>query len=379
MFLLAALLTAAAHAAAGAAPPYYWRYASTDAENEDIRHETCGSAVPCTIAQLEAACTALPACVAFNSHGYLKKSIADMAPDSCDLYVKHDVPPSPSPSPPPPPPLYLWPQPVSSTFGRATVAVSPTLAFDLSPATNPDIAAAAARFMVDVFRNAAGAPAPPAAIATVRITVADPGAPLALSVNESYTLDIPADGSPIAITAPTNVGAMHALQTLSQAVSFDFESQQYVVAGAAPVAVRDAPKFAWRGLLLDTDRHWESLRSIFAVLDGMAATKLNVFHWHIVDWQSWPLQSAAFPKLWAAAWSPRERYTFGDVAAVVEYARQRGIRVMPEFDTCVGARCPLPGFSALLPRAPARTGTPPRLHTLHHTRSAAPATPPPCA
>ena len=67
----------------------------------------------------------------------------------------------------------------------------------------------------------------------MRITLADPGAPLALYVNESYTLDIPADGPPIAITAPTNVGALHALQTLSRAVSFDFEAQQYVVAGAA--------------------------------------------------------------------------------------------------------------------------------------------------
>ena len=356
------------------APPYYWRYASTDAENEDIRHETCGSA-PCTIAQLEAACTALPACVAFNSHGYLKKSISDMAPDSCDLYVKHSVPPSPSPSPPPPAPLSLWPQPISATFGRATVAVSPTLTFALSPPANPDLAAAAARFVEDVFRHAAGSPAPPAAIAAVRVTVADPGAPLALYVNESYTLDIPSDGSPIAITAPTNVGAMHALQTLSQAVSFNFDVQQYEVAGAAPVAIKDAPKFAWRGLLLDTDRHWESLRSIFAVLDGMAASKLNVFHWHIVDWQSWPLQSAAYPKLWAAAWSPRERYTFGDVAAVVEYARQRGIRVVPEFDTCVGApfgaAAPRPFFA----RRPHPTPPPPPALPA----PAAPATPPPCA
>ena len=66
-------------------------------------------------------------------------------------------------------------------------------------------------------------------------------------------------------------------------------------------------------------------------------------HWHIVDWQSWPLESTAYPKLWSAAWSSRERYTLRDVAAVVEFARARGVRVVPEFDTpghassmCVG-------------------------------------------
>ena len=163
--------------------------------------------------------------------------------------------------------------------------------------------------------------------------MASPATPLALYINESYTLTVPSGGGgAITITAETNVGAMHALQTLSQAVRFDFESAGYSVPGT-PLRIVDAPKFAWRGLLLDTDRHWQSLPSIHAVLDGMAAAKLNVFHWHIVDWQSWPLQSTALPLLWAAAWSPRERYTFADVKDVVEYARARGIRVMPEFDT----------------------------------------------
>lgn len=67
-----------------ASQPYYWRYPSTDAENEDLKHVTCNNKT-CTIPELEALCTAAPACVAFNSHGYLKKSISDMAPDSCDL------------------------------------------------------------------------------------------------------------------------------------------------------------------------------------------------------------------------------------------------------------------------------------------------------
>ena len=56
-------------------------------------------------------------------------------------------------------------------------------------------------------------------------------------------------------------------------------------------------------------------------------------HWHIVDWQSWPLQSTGLPDLWSASWSKSERYTLNDVVAVIKYANARGIRVVPEFDT----------------------------------------------
>jgi hypothetical protein len=58
--------------------------------------------------------------------------------------------------------------------------------------------------------------------------------------------------------------------------------------------------------------------------------------WAVVDWQSWPLQSVAYPNLWSASWSKSERYTLNDVVAVIAYANERGIRVVPEFDT-VGA------------------------------------------
>ena len=122
------------------------------------------------------------------------------------------------------------------------------------------------------------------------------------------------------------------LQTLSQAIRFNFDTQQYGVAGT-PLAIADAPKFAWRGILIDTDRHWLSLRDIYRIIDALGYAKLNIIHWHIVDWQAWPLQSTAYPNLWTAAWSPRERYTLADVTSVIKFANSRGIRVVPEFDT----------------------------------------------
>jgi hypothetical protein len=172
-----------------------------------------------------------------------------------------------------------------------------------------------------------------------------------------------ADGSAASITANTIYGAYMGLQTLSQvckrfrvntsaklsassshghaisvlgfqAIRFNFDVEQYGVA-AAPLIISDAPKFAWRGILIDTDRHWLSLRDIYRIIDALGYAKLNILHWHIVDWQAWPLQSTAYPALWSAAWSSRERYTLADITTVINYANARGIRVVPEFDTFV--------------------------------------------
>ena len=83
--------------------------------------------------------------------------------------------------------------------------------------------------------------------------------------------------------------------------------------------------------MLDTARHYYPTASLRALLDAMAACKLNVLHWHLSDGQSFPLVVPG-TNLSAGAWSPSQRYSGADVRGVVEYARRRAIRVVPEFD-----------------------------------------------
>jgi len=126
-------------------------------------------------------------------------------------------------------------------------------------------------------------------------------------------------------------GAMHGLETFSQLVLFDFDTQTYILP-EAPWSIDDAPRFPHRGLMIDTARHFLTLRAIKHMIDSLTYAKINVLHWHMSDSQSYPFEVKSHPRLWEGSYSPRERYTQADVAAVVEYAHQRGVRVMVEFD-----------------------------------------------
>ncbi|KAJ2648631.1 Glucosamine-6-phosphate isomerase (Glucosamine-6-phosphate deaminase) (GNPDA) (GlcN6P deaminase) [Coemansia sp. RSA 1250] len=152
---------------------------------------------------------------------------------------------------------------------------------------------------------------------------------LSMSTDESYTLDVPVSGK-ATLNAKTPYGALRGLETFSQLVTANGPTKAIA---NTPIHIEDAPKYVHRGLLFDTARNFYSLESIFRTLDAMSFNKMNVLHWHVVDSQSWPIESKTFPELQAkGAYSKSMSYSYNDVQQVVAYARDRGIRVIPEFD-----------------------------------------------
>ena len=111
-----------------------------------------------------------------------------------------------------------------------------------------------------------------------------------------------------------------------------WDGGRYVLCGL-PLTLSDAPLFEWRGMLIDTARHYLPVPTLLTMLDGMAALKLNTLHWHLTDSQAFPLRLDAAPELAdAGALHPSLVYTPADLRAVVAAARARGIRVVPELD-----------------------------------------------
>lgn len=160
---------------------------------------------------------------------------------------------------------------------------------------------------------------------TIRIDIAKKVKPQPLpDSDESYTLKVDANG--VNISANTRFGALRGMETLLQLIQNGPENT------AIPwVTIEDAPRFPWRGLLLDSARHFIPLNDIKRQIDGMAAAKLNVLHWHLTDDQGWRFTSKRYPKLTQLA-SDGQFYTPEQMREIVSYATDRGIRVVPEID-----------------------------------------------
>ena len=157
------------------------------------------------------------------------------------------------------------------------------------------------------------------------LKVAGPGGAVqGVDEDESYQLQITT--SQATLTAATDVGAMHGMETFLQLVRLENDACTVPV-----VTIDDAPRFRWRGYMIDVSRHFEPVSEIERTLDAMAVAKLNVFHWHLSDDQGFRAESRRFPRLTGVA-SSGLFYTQDQMREVVTYARARGIRVVPEFD-----------------------------------------------
>jgi hexosaminidase len=229
------------------------------------------------------------------------------------------------------------PLPVKVETASGRLAVDGTFSVAATGSTDPRLESALDRFAARISRQTgipmlAARPAD-AGRATLRVECAGvrgalgarPGAEYpSLGEDESYQLDVAPDGA--RLKAATVAGALHGLETFAQLVVPGAEGFH-----VPAIHIEDRPRFPWRGLMLDVSRHWMPLEVVERNLDAMAAVKLNVFHWHLSDDQGFRAESRRFPRLQQLG-SDGNFYTQADIRHVVAYARDRGIRVVPEFD-----------------------------------------------
>jgi hexosaminidase len=231
----------------------------------------------------------------------------------------------------------LMPLPSSFTRGEGALTVTPaggsgsTFTYRYDQTHDARLEAAVKRAVLQLDRTCGGdvlrstVDHPDSATPSLTISVAKPSEPVqTINEDESYQLSVTPLGA--RLTAATDLGAMHGLETILQ-----LATNEHGACVLPAVTISDTPRFRWRGFMVDVSRHFEPVSVIKRTLDGMVAAKLNVFHWHLSDDQAFRSESKKFPKLTELG-SDGQFYTQDEMREVVAYARARGIRVVPEFD-----------------------------------------------
>ncbi len=237
-----------------------------------------------------------------------------------------------------PPPLI--PAPAQASPGQGHFVVAPDTPV-VAAAADPAARAAADRFIA-MLRESTGVSLRQVESATAPAIVFSTDAKLDAKA-EGYALEIAPDG--IRIRARDGAGLFYGGVSLWQLLT----TADTLPVRVPAVRIADAPRFGWRGFMLDSARHIQSVDEIKRLLDQMARHKLNVFHWHLTDDQGWRLEIKRYPKLtevgaWRipagkagqdAAGKPVRYggfYTQAEARAIVEYARLRHITVVPEIE-----------------------------------------------
>ncbi|KAK7334874.1 hypothetical protein VNO80_26640 [Phaseolus coccineus] len=232
--------------------------------------------------------------------------------------------------------LNVWPKPRNLTWTQqyqATLTASNFTITTTTPHHNKHLSAAITRYQ-NLVRSEHHHPLvpPEVNISTnlpplefLTLIVQDPDAALVHGVDESYTLSILPSSA--ILTAKTTWGAIRGLETFSQLA---WGRPTCVAVG---VHVWDSPLYAHRGITLDTSRNYYPVKDLLRTVEAMSMNKLNVFHWHLTDSQSFPLvlpsESSLAEK---GAYASHMVYTPEDVKTIVEFGLDHGVRVLPEID-----------------------------------------------
>jgi hexosaminidase len=223
--------------------------------------------------------------------------------------------------------LALMPLPSHVTEGQGQFVIDGSFAIAVHDYPDTRVLEGRRRFL-DTLSRETGIPFaadPSAEKAAFVIGTAGPSeAVQQLGEDESYHLAVSPTHAELSARNP--LGILHGLQTFLQLVHIT--PQGFAVPA---VTIDDQPRFPWRGLMIDAGRHFMPVSVIERNLDGMEAVKLNVMHWHLSDDQGFRVESRQFPLLQEKG-SNGSYYTQAQIHEVIGYARERGIRVVPEFD-----------------------------------------------
>lgn len=222
--------------------------------------------------------------------------------------------------------LNLMPWPAEITYlGEARIDFPERVPLHLSSGMSPRAERAIRRFTANIERKSRTrfGRTRSGSGSGLRITVAAPGR-LAIGADESYALKVEPHG--IELQSATDLGLIHGLATLDQLLTVDGDR----LVGYS-LSIADRPRFAWRGLMIDTARHFQPLPVLRRNLRGMEAVKLNVLHLHLSDNQGFRVESRVLPKLTTMG-SNGQFYTQREVKDLIAYAADRGILIVPEFD-----------------------------------------------
>jgi len=222
-----------------------------------------------------------------------------------------------------------WPSQVTRGSGQLKIDANFTAGMSGAGSTDPRAKNAVRRALYRLFRET-GIPVSrelaPENIAPTMLTVVQRSKPgiQKYGDDESYHLTVTPQNVRLAATEP--LGAIRGLETFLQLVRMGPNGF------AAPaIDIVDRPRFGWRGLSLDVSRHFIPVSGVERTIDGLAAVKMNVLHWHLSDDQGFRVESKRYPLLQRKG-SDGLYYTQDEIRDVIAYARNRGVRIVPEFD-----------------------------------------------
>jgi len=227
--------------------------------------------------------------------------------------------------------LSLMPLPRQVTMGTGELAIGPAFRIAVEADPNDETTRAAAERFRQSLASRTGLPIPAVSrsssshprAGSLSIVVHHPAA-LQIGVDESYALTVSPAGA--RLEAATGIGVLRGLATLRQLLQQDGK-RVFLPA----VSIEDAPRYPWRGLMIDSARHFLPIDVLERNIDAMELVKLNVLHLHLSDNEGFRIESKVFPRLQSEG-SKGEYYTQDQMRALIRYAQLRGVLIVPEFD-----------------------------------------------